>query len=32
MIKLKRIINKGKKMEVVIVLGAAWWAWNHFMS
>ena len=25
-------VNKGDKMEVVIVLGVAWWAWNHFMN
>ena len=24
--------NNGDKMEVVLVLGAAWWAWNHFMN
>jgi hypothetical protein len=23
---------KGEKMEVVIALGVAWWAWNHFMN
>ena len=24
--------NKGDKMEVVIVLGLAWWAWNTFSN
>jgi hypothetical protein len=25
-------INKEKKMEIALALGAAWWAWNHFMN
>ena len=24
--------NNGEKMEIVIALGVAWWAWNQFMN
>ena len=24
--------NKGNKMEIIVAIAVAWWAWNHFVN